>query len=247
MPTDKKVLRCQDGIVKCLAKLGNAHGKCHQAKAKRFIAGKPFDVGACDDGPLGGKSAAECYTACTDAVIGKGGCVGCEDAAGLGASIDGALDATVNARIFCMAAGAPDPTPTATPVATRRCCQMKTLVTGAACFDVRDPDVVGVDDCATADAVLDDVPLVGHFGDAVLAPAGETCDGDTGLCSTAPTGLGLCCQVYNGDYNACTLGAQKDCDTLAALIPHFIPGGSVTPYPGERCVFDSDYGYRCVR
>lgn len=103
IPTTKAILKCEDGLLKCVPKLVKAYTKCHQTAAKSFVANKPFDEEACEAGPIPGKpgkSAVEQYNACTAKVLAKGGCQGCEDSSDMLFNVDQYFDGD-NGLIYC--------------------------------------------------------------------------------------------------------------------------------------------------
>ena len=97
-PSTKAILGCENGLVKCWAKLVKGYVKCHTTAESDFLKSKAFDEETCEQGPLAGKSAVEVYSACVGKVLIKGGCQGCE--ALVGALTDSQLDGA-NGLVYC--------------------------------------------------------------------------------------------------------------------------------------------------
>jgi hypothetical protein len=103
VPSTQPILKCEDGIGKCVPKLVKGYIKCHQSAAKAFLSNKAFDEEACEQGPIPGKpgkAAVEAFNTCVGKVQAKGGCQGCEDIAGILSLTDAQLDGA-NGLIYC--------------------------------------------------------------------------------------------------------------------------------------------------
>jgi hypothetical protein len=100
VPTNKDVLRCETGLVKCWTKLVKSYFKCHINAEAAFLKSKTFDEEACEEGPLAGKSATEAYNTCVMKVMAKGGCNGCENPAQVLTTTDSNIDSTNNS-VYC--------------------------------------------------------------------------------------------------------------------------------------------------
>jgi hypothetical protein len=98
--------KCAAGYGKCVPKLVKDWIKCNQTAAKDFIAEKPLDPIACQNGPITGKpgkAAVERWNACIAKAEAKGGCAACQAAnsPAIIASAGGNLNGVPNAIAFC--------------------------------------------------------------------------------------------------------------------------------------------------
>ena len=100
IPSTKDILKCEDGIGKCVPKLVKGYVKCHQTAAKDFVKNVAFDEENCETALTNPKSAVSVFNACVAKVQAKGGCVGCEDTAGILSLTDAQLDGA-NGLIYC--------------------------------------------------------------------------------------------------------------------------------------------------
>jgi hypothetical protein len=92
-PSDKNVLKCEDGVAKAASKLAGAVIKCHTAAADAAVAGKTFDEESCENA-AGGK-----YTATVGKLTAL--CPPCLDTTAIGNNAVGQLDNLANALIYC--------------------------------------------------------------------------------------------------------------------------------------------------
>lgn len=98
VPTTKDILRCEDGMAKCLPALAKGILKCHAKAAAAYVKGTLFDEEACEEAPV--KGVIPKWDACIAKAQARGGCAGCEQPAALFSIAETILEGG-NDQIFC--------------------------------------------------------------------------------------------------------------------------------------------------
>lgn len=96
-PSDKNVLKCEDGVAKAGTKFAGAVVKCHTKAADSAVAGKTFDEEACE---------ATATTKYNGTVAKLTNCPSCLDPGAVRDNAETQLDTLANALIYCDSAGA---------------------------------------------------------------------------------------------------------------------------------------------
>jgi hypothetical protein len=95
VPTDKNVLKCEDGVAKAASKLAGAVIKCHTKAADSAVASKPFDEETCETTASGKYDGTVAKLASI--------CPPCLDTSAIRDTAISQLDTLANALVYCEA------------------------------------------------------------------------------------------------------------------------------------------------